>query len=117
MSVEPADEKTLREKYSVMANLSLLEKLRQPSRSIDNGFDRVTFIDLLETLLGKKNFILHKEVNGKLLLVPRWTDSMAYEYELRKEALRLCREDDHGFQEACGLVWETRNTGYNTGCN
>ena len=67
-------------------------------------FDRSTFIDFLEKLLDKQNFNLHKEVNGTLLLLPKWPDCLSYEYEIRKEALRLCREEGYGIKAA---LWNT----------
>ena len=59
----------------------LLAQMKQRGHSIYRDFDRCTFMDFLEKLLGKKNFNLHKEVNGSLLLVPKWTDCMSYEFE------------------------------------
>ena len=69
VSSEPVDEKTLREKYYVMTNMWLLAQMRQPGRSICKDLDRNTFMDFLETLLDRRNFNLHKEVNGSALLV------------------------------------------------
>ena len=67
-------------------------------------FDRSTFVNFLYRLLDKKNFNLHKDVNGTLLLVPRWTDCMSFEFEVRKEAYRLCREAGSGIKDA---LWTT----------
>ena len=50
-------------------------------------------MDFFERLFDKKNYNLHKEVNGTLLLVSKETDCTSYESELRKEAYRLCREE------------------------
>ena len=78
--------------------------MKQPGRSIYSDFDRLTFIDFLEKLLDKQNFNLHKEVNGTLLLVPKWTDCLSCEFEIRKEAFRLCREEGFGIKAA---LWNT----------
>ena len=65
-------------------------------------------MDFLDRLVDKKNFSLHKKDNGTLLLVPKWTECTPYEFELRKEAYRLCREEDSGIKDA---LWTTiKNT-------
>ena len=85
VSTEPVDEKSLQNEYSIMTNMRSLAQMKQRGRSIYGDFDRSTFVDFLERLLDKKNFNLHKEVNGTSLLVPKWTDCMSYEFEPRKE--------------------------------
>ena len=104
VSSEPVDEKTLREKYSIMTNMFLLAQMKQPGRAIYRDFDKCTFMDFLEKLLDKKNFNLHKEVNGSLPLVPKWSDCMSYEFEIRKEAFRMCREEGSSIKAA---LWAT----------
>ena len=104
VSSEPANEKDLRDKYAIMTNMWLLVQMKQPVRSIYRDFDRMTFIDFLEKLLDKQNFNRYKEVNGTLLLVPKWTDCLSYEFEIRKEAFRLCREEGFGIKAA---LWNT----------
>ena len=101
VSTEPVDGTTLRDKYAIMW---LLAQMKQPGRSIYRDFDRSTFSDFLERLLDKKNFNLHIEVNGTLLLVTEWTDCMSHEVELRKDANRLCREEGSGIKAA---LWTT----------
>ena len=86
VSSEPVNEKELRDKYAIMTNMWLLGQMKQPGRNIYRDFDRSTFLDFLEKLLDKQNFNLHKEVNGTLLLVPKWTDCLSYEL---KSARRL----------------------------
>ena len=108
LSTEPTDEKGLRLKYSILTNLWLLAQMRQPGRSIYADFDRNTFIDFLETLLDKDNFNFYKEVDGRPMISPSWTYCLSYEFELRKEAIRLCKEQSFGIQSA---LWTTlRNT-------
>ena len=92
LSTEPTDEKGLRLKYSILTNLWLLAQMRQPGRTIYADFDRNTFIDFLETLLDKDNFNFYKEVDGRPMISPSWTYCLSYEFELRKEAIRLCKE-------------------------
>ena len=49
-----------------------------------------------------------KEVDGRALISPSWSFCLSYEFELRKEAFRLCKEQQYGIQAA---LWDTlRNT-------
>ena len=108
LSSEPTDEKGLRFKYSIMTNLWLLAQMRQPGRSIYADLDRNTFIDFLEVLLDKDNFNFYKEVDGRPMISPCWSYCLSYELELRKEAIRLCKEQSFGIQSA---LWTAlRNT-------
>ena len=100
MSSEPSDEKGLRLKYAFMTNLWLLAQMRQPGRSIFQDLDRCTFSDFLDTHLDKDNFNFYKEVDGRPLITPCWTICLSYEFELRKEAIRLCKEQSYGIQAA-----------------
>ena len=100
LSSEPTDEKGLRLKYSIMTNLWLLAQMRQPGRSIYADLDRNTFIDFLEVLLDNDNFNFYKEVDGRPLISPSWSFCLSYELELRKEAVRLCKEQSFGIQAA-----------------
>ena len=104
LSSEPTDEKGLRLKYSILTNLWLLAQMRQPGRTIYADFDRNTFIDFLQTLLDKDNFNFNKEVDGRPMISPSWTYCLSYEFELRKEAIRLCKEQSFGIQSA---LWTT----------
>ena len=99
-STEPTDEKGLRLKYAILTNLWLLGQMRQPGRSIYQDFNRTTFTDFLDTLLDRDNFNFHKEVNGRTLISPCWSFCLSYEFELRKEAIRLCKEQAMGVQAA-----------------
>ena len=99
-STEPTDEKGLRLKYAILTNLWLLGQMRQPGRSIYQDFTRTTWNDFLDTLLDRDNFNFHKEVNGRTLISPCWSFCLSYEFELRKEAVRLCKEQAMGVQAA-----------------
>ena len=100
LSSEPIDEKGLRLKYSIMTNLWLLAQVRQPGRSIYADLDRNTFIDFLEVLLDKDNFNFYKEVDGRPMISPSWSFCLSYELDLRKEAVRLYKEQSFGIQAA-----------------
>ena len=54
--------------------------------------------------MGKKNFALSKELDGKPLVAPPWSHCLSYELELRREAYKRCRERSMGFSSAW---WET----------
>ena len=82
--------------------------MRQPGRSFYKDFDRSTFSDFLDTLLDLDNFNVYKEVEGQPLVAPRWSFCLSYELEIRKEAIRLCKEESYGIQSA---LWTTlKNT-------
>ena len=57
-SVLPATTEALRLKFSVMSNLWLLPKMRQPARQIFADFTETTFPKILDELLSEKNFVL-----------------------------------------------------------
>ena len=62
--------------------------------------DSSTFPRILKELLGKKNFSLKKEFEGQPLVAPPWGRCLSYEYELRREAYKRCREQSVGFNAA-----------------
>ena len=94
LSTEPVDEKGLRMKYAVLTNFWLLAQMRQPGRSIYKDYDRMTFSD----------FNFYKEVEGQPMIAPRWSFCLSYELEIRKEAIRLCKEESFGIKDA---LWST----------
>ena len=91
-------------KYAVLTNLWLLAQMWQPGRSIYKDFNRSTFCDYLDTLLDREMFIFYKEVEGPPLIAPRWFSCLSCELEIRKEAVRLCKEESCGVQYA---LWST----------
>ena len=78
--------------------------MRQPERAIYRDLDRCTFNDFLDTLLDRDNFNFFKEVDGRPMISPSWSFCLSYEFEIRKEAFRLCKEQQYGIQAA---VWAT----------
>ena len=82
----------------------LLAQLRQPGRSLYKDFTRTTFEDHLKLLLSRKNFNYRKEVDGQLLAQPCWSHCLSYEYEIRKDAYKLCRLRALGIAEALNQV-------------
>ena len=67
-SVLPATTEALRLKFSVMSNLWLLAKMRQPARQIFADFTEITFPKILDELLSEKNFLLDRNIAGTTLL-------------------------------------------------
>ena len=70
------------------------------SRALYSDVDSNTFPRILKELLGKKNFALKKELEGQPLVAPPWAHCLSYEYELRREAYKRCREQSVGFNAA-----------------
>ena len=96
----PKNTEELRAKYKVMSNMWLLAQLRQPGRSLLSDLQRTTFSRILKQLLGKEDFGLKKELQGKFLAAPCWELCMSYEFELRREAYKQCRETTIGISAA-----------------
>ena len=55
--------------------------------------DRSTFSDFFDTLFDRDDFNFYKEVDGRPLISPPWSFCLSYEFELRKEAIRVCKEN------------------------
>ena len=87
----PRNTEELRAKYEVMSNMW---------RSLFSDLLPTTFPRILKQLLGKEDFGLKKEIQGKFLSAPCWEHCLSYEYELRREAYKQCRESTVGFSEA-----------------
>ena len=100
MSSMPATTEALRTKYEVLTNLWLLGQSRQPGRKMYADFTENTWPKFLKELLNEDNFGLQREIQGEVWATPAWTHCLEYEYQLRKEALRLCFEDGYSIQEA-----------------
>ena len=100
MSSIPSTTEALRTKYEVLSNLWLLEQSRQPGRKMYADFTENTWQKFLKELLNEDNFGLQREIQGEVWATPAWTHCLEYEYQLRKEALRLCFEDGYSIQEA-----------------
>ena len=94
---EPTDEKGLRLKHAVLTSLA---QMRQPGRSIYKDLEKTALRDFLDTLLEEDNFNFYKEVDGRPLISPCWSFCLSYEFERRREAIRLCKEQSFGIQAA-----------------
>ena len=104
-SVLPATTEALRMKFSVMSNLWLLSKMRQPSRPIFADFTESTFPKILDELLSEKNFLLDRNIAGTRMIVPKWEHCLEYEYQVRSQAIKLCVRKGYSFQSAWWTVY------------
>ena len=48
----------------------------------------------------RKNFLLEREIASTRMIVPNWTHCLEFEFQLRKEALRLTREEGQSIWRA-----------------
>ena len=104
-SVLPATTEALRLKFSVMSNLWLLAKMRQPARQIFADFTESTFTKILDELLSEKNFLLDRNIAGTRIIVPKWEHCLEYEYQVRRQAIKLCGRKGFSFQSAWWSVY------------
>ena len=102
----PANFEELRIKYKVMSHMWLLSQMRQPGRHLFADLTDRTFSDILEELLSENMFMLQREVAGMPLVVPRWEHCLEYEFQLRKEAIRLTVEENFSIQAALWHAFE-----------
>ena len=100
-SSEPKDLEELASKYEVMSSMWLLSKQRQPGRALFDDLHATTCTLILKELRSKRNFNLKKElVDVKYLPAPPWQECLSYEYELRRDACKRCRDTTSGFKAA-----------------
>ena len=104
-SVLPATTEALRLKFSVMSNLWLLAKMRQPARQIFANFTETTFPKILNELRSEKNFLLDRNIAGTRMIVPKWDHCLEYEYQVRRQAIKLCVRKGYSFQSAWWTVY------------
>ena len=104
-SVLPATTEALRLKFSVMFNLWLLAKMRQPARQIFADFTETTFPKILDELLSEKNFLLDRNIAGTRMIVPKWEHCLEYEYQVRRQAIKLCVRKGFSSQSAWWSVY------------
>ena len=88
-----------------MSNLWLLAKMRQPARQIFADFSETTFPKILDELLSEKNFLLDRNIAGTRMIVPKWEHCLEYEYQVRRQAIKLCVRKGFSFQSAWWSVY------------
>ena len=87
--------------------------MRQPGRHLFADLTDRTFSDNLEELLSENMFMSQREVAGIPLVVPRWEHRFEYEYQLRKEAIRLTVEEKLLYSSSSLAHLRGSATGYN----
>ena len=102
----PANFEELRTKCKVMNHMWLLSQMRQPSRHLFVDLTHRTFSDLLEELLSENMCKLQREVARIPMVLPRWEHCLEYEYQVRKEAIRLTVEENYSIQAALWHAFE-----------
>ena len=93
----------LRTQYKVMATMFLLAKMRQPSRHLYKDLEVNTFSDILDELLSDRNFLMEGGDDDNIILPP-WSECLNYEFQIRKEAVRLCMEEGFSIKDS---LWHT----------
>ena len=106
MSNMPTTTEQFRAKYRVMSNCWLLAKLRQSGRHLYSDLIEMTFPRFCDELLSQKNFLLDKEFGPKRITAPDWDICMAYELEIRREAIRLATEEGFSIERAWWAAYE-----------
>ena len=96
----PTDPESFRTKYRVMANLWLLAQLRQLGRQLYADLTKDTFNAFLKELLSTDNFLMKRQIDGETWAAPIWTHCMEHEIQLRRDAMKLCREQGYSIQAA-----------------
>ena len=99
MSSVPTTIEDLRTKYKVVANMFLLAQMRQPSRHLSRGLEVNTFSDFLDELLSDQNFLMESD-DDERLVIPPWNQCLNYEFNIRKDAVRLCMEEGFALKDA-----------------
>ena len=87
-----------------MTNPWLLAQLRQPGRQLYADLTKDTFNDFLEDLLSTDNFLMKRQIEGETWAAPVWTHCMECEFQLRRDVMKLCREQGYSIQAA---LWAT----------
>ena len=57
----------------------------------------------------RKNFLLEREIAGPRMIVPNWTHCQEHEFQIRKEALRLTREEGEPVGKALWAAYRDRH--------
>ena len=108
LSRMPTDLESSRTKDRVMTHLWLLAQLRQPGRQLYADLSKDTFNDFLEELLSTDNFLMKRQIEGETWAAPIWAHCMEYEFQLRREAMKLCREQGYSIQAASWAAYRNQ---------
>ena len=108
MSSMPTTTEGLRQKYRIMSNCWLLAQMRQPARHLFSDLTVLTCPTFCDERLSDKNFLLDKEIGGNKVIRAEWSLRMGYELELRKEAIRLTKEQRMSIQQAMWTAYREK---------
>lgn len=104
----PQNSEQLRVKYRVESNAWLMLSAKFKQKSWLSGFSPKVFEDFTDFILGPKVFNLQvPRSDGSDTLAPlqpAWTIILRYEYELRKAAIKLVRDEGETLANAMSLV-------------
>ena len=100
MSTMPRTTEQFRMKYKVMSHCWLLAQLRQSGRHLYSDLTEISFPRICDELLSQKNFLMEKDFGSRRISAPDWDLCLAYELEIRREAVRLATEEGFSFQRA-----------------
>ena len=90
--------------------------MRQPARHLFSDLTVLTFPTFCDELLSDKHFLLDKEIGGNKVIKADWSLCMGYERELRKEAIRLTKEQGMAISSRlCGRLMATSSVDWRTG--
>ena len=100
-SSPPKTPEQLRARYKTMNANWQIAKLRHSGKSWLRDLDKDTWVDHVEWLLGGKVLNLKAGCAAEnTLITPSWQTFLGYEYEVRKEAVRLCNRTGVGITAA-----------------
>ena len=74
-------------------------------RSSRTSQKQATFPKILDELLSEKNFLLDRNIAGTRMIVPKWEHCLEYEYQVRRQAIKLCVWKGFSFQSAWWSVY------------
>ena len=105
VSSMPTTTEGLRQKYRILTNCWLLAQMRQLARHLFSDLTLLAFRAFCDELLSDKNFLLEKEIGGHKVIRPEWDLCLGYELDLRREAVKLTKEQWMSIQQAMWAVY------------
>ena len=114
MSKMPVNIEELRTKYKVMANMFLLAKMRQPSRTLCRDLEVHTFSDFLDELLSDQNFLMESDDDDHLV-IPLGTSASTTSTTSEQMQFVLVWKKGSPSKTPSGTHFRTKSTGCSTG--
>jgi hypothetical protein len=101
----PANSEELRSKLRLLSNAWLMAKAKHLNRPWLAGLTPADFGKYTDYLLGKRVWQMQgRDSAGNVVATPTWELVLSYEFELRKKAYDLVKEDAHSLSDALGMV-------------